>query len=313
MAKIACLEAIKENIKKVVVGKDEVIDMLLVSLICSGHIIIEDLPGLGKTTLASALADSLGCEFQRIQFTPDVLPSDITGFNVYDINSGKKAFHKGSVHSQIVLADEINRASPKTQSALLEAMQERQVTVDGKTYELPKPFMILATENPVDTAGTYPLPEAQLDRFLMRVNMGYPTFDAELEIVKKNRSVTEDVKLQPVASAEEILKIQEGIGLIYISDEVLKYIVEIVSATREYDGVVMGVSPRGSIALTQAACGLAILEGRNFVIPDDVKRLAPFVLAHRMIMKNRSGAKGTTSMDAIENILQTINVPKIKD
>ena len=158
MAKINCLEAIKENIKKVVVGKDEVIDLLLVSLICSGHIIIEDLPGLGKTTLASALAASLGCDFQRIQFTPDVLPSDITGFNVYDINTGKKTFHKGSVHSQIVLADEINRASPKTQSALLEAMQERQVTVDGETYVLPKPFMILATENPVDTAGTYPLP-----------------------------------------------------------------------------------------------------------------------------------------------------------
>ncbi|MBR3909636.1 MAG: MoxR family ATPase [Clostridia bacterium] len=312
MAKINCLEAIKENIKKVVVGKDEVIDLLLVSLICSGHIIIEDLPGLGKTTLASALAASLGCDFQRIQFTPDVLPSDITGFNVYDINTGKKTFHKGSVHSQIVLADEINRASPKTQSALLEAMQERQVTVDGETYVLPKPFMILATENPVDTAGTYPLPEAQLDRFLMRINMGYPSAEAELEILKSNRSALQEMNLQPVATAEEIMKIQQAIGLVYISDDILKYIINITSATREYEGVVMGASPRGSIALTQAACGMAILEGRNFVTPDDVKRLAPYVLAHRMIMKNRSGAKGTTATDVIDEILHTVKVPKIK-
>ena len=312
MAKINCLEAIKENIKKVVVGKDEVIDLLLVSLICSGHIIIEDLPGLGKTTLASALAASLGCDFQRIQFTPDVLPSDITGFNVYDINTGKKTFHKGSVHSQIVLADEINRASPKTQSALLEAMQERQVTVDGETYVLPKPFMILATENPVDTAGTYPLPEAQLDRFLMRINMGYPSAEAELEILKSNRSALQEMNLQPVATAEEIMKIQQAIGLVYISDDILKYIINITSATREYEGVVMGASPRGSIALTQAACGMAILGGRNFVTPDDVKRLAPYVLAHRMIMKNRSGAKGTTATDVIDEILRTVKVPKIK-
>ena len=312
MAKINCLEAIKENIKKVVVGKDEVIDLLLVSLICSGHMIIEDLPGLGKTTLASALAASLGCDFQRIQFTPDVLPSDITGFNVYDINTGKKTFHKGSVHSQIVLADEINRASPKTQSALLEAMQERQVTVDGETYVLPKPFMILATENPVDTAGTYPLPEAQLDRFLMRINMGYPSAEAELEILKSNRSALQEMNLQPVATAEEIMKIQQAIGLVYISDDILKYIINITSATREYEGVVMGASPRGSIALTQAACGMAILEGRNFVTPDDVKRLAPYVLAHRMIMKNRSGAKGTTATDVIDEILRAVKVPKIK-
>ena len=312
MAKIECLEAIRENIKKVIVGKDEVIDLLLVSLICSGHIIIEDLPGLGKTTLASALASSLGCDFQRMQFTPDVLPSDITGFNVYDINTGKKSFHKGSVHSQIVLADEINRASPKTQSALLEAMQERQVTVDGETYQLPKPFMILATQNPVDTAGTYPLPEAQLDRFLMRINMGYPTVEAELDILRSNRSALKESGLTPVATASEIIKLQEAIELVYVSDDILKYIINITTATREYEGVVMGVSPRGSIALTQAACGMAILSGRNYVIPDDVKRLAPYVLAHRMIMKNRSGAKGTTAEDAINDILNTVKVPKVK-
>ncbi len=312
MEKIKCIEAIKENIKKVVVGKDEVIDMLLVSLICSGHIIIEDLPGLGKTTMASALAASLGCEFQRIQFTPDVLPSDITGFNVYDINTGKKSFHKGSVHSQIVLADEINRASPKTQSALLEAMQERQVTVDGVTYQLPRPFMILATENPVDTAGTYPLPEAQLDRFLMKIKMGYPSFDSEIDIIRKNRSALNEIDLKAVATAEEIIKIQEALELVFIADEVMKYIVEITTATRDYETVATGVSPRGSIALAQAACGLAILEGRNYVIPDDVKRLAPYVLAHRMIMKNRSGASGTTAEDAINDILNTVKVPKVK-
>ncbi len=312
MEKIRCIEAIKENIKRVVVGKDEVIDMLLVSLICSGHIIIEDLPGLGKTTMAGALASSLGCDFQRIQFTPDVLPSDITGFNVFDINTGKKSFHKGSVHSQIVLADEINRASPKTQSALLEAMQERQVTVDGKTYELPKPFMILATENPIDTAGTYPLPEAQLDRFLMKIKMGYPSFESELDIIRQNRSVVAEARLEPVATAEEIIKIQEALELVYVTDDVLKYIVEITTATRNYDTVATGVSPRGSIALTQAACGLALLEGRNYVLPDDVKRLVPYVLAHRMIMKNRSGAKGTTAEDALNDILSNIRVPKVK-
>ena len=307
-----CLNAIKDNIKKVVVGKDDVIDMMLVSLICSGHVIIEDLPGLGKTTLASALAASLGCDFQRIQFTPDVLPSDITGFNMFDMQTGKQVFHKGSIHNQIILADEINRASPKTQSALLEAMQEKQVTVDGTTYELPKPFMIMATENPVDMAGTYPLPEAQMDRFLMQINMGYPSFDAELDIVRSHRSVTEEVKLQAVATGEEILEIQKLIQTVTIDDEILNYIVELTTATRTFEGVLVGVSPRGTIALTQAACGLAILDGRDYVVPDDVKRLAPYVLAHRMIMKNRSGAKGTTAVDAIGKILDSLRVPKVK-
>lgn len=310
MTSNACLNAIKENIKKVVIGKDDAIDMMLVSLICSGHIIIEDLPGLGKTTLASALASSLGCDFQRIQFTPDVLPSDITGFNIFDINTGKQSFRKGSVHNQIILADEINRASPKTQSALLEAMQEGQVTVDGVTYELPKPFMIMATQNPVDMAGTYPLPEAQMDRFLMQINIGYPSFDSEIDIVKSQRSVTEKVKLEAVASADDVLALQKTIQDIHIDDQVLGYIVEIVTATRKADGVLVGASPRGSIALTQASCGYAIIEGRNYVTPDDVKKLAPYVLTHRMVMKNRSGIKGTTAADVIENVLESVPVPK---
>lgn len=312
MSSIRCLTDIKENIKKVVIGKDDVIDKVLVSLICSGHVLIEDLPGLGKTTLVSALASSLGCDFQRIQFTPDVLPSDITGFNIYQLENGEQKFVKGSIHSQIVLADEINRASPKTQSALLEAMQERQVTVENKTYPLPKPFIVLATQNPVDMAGTYPLPEAQMDRFLMQITMGYPSFEEEINIVNSHRSVTEEVELKAVASADEIIAVQELVSKVNVDESIVKYIVEIVSATRTYDGVVTGVSPRGSIFLTQAACGLAILEGRRYVLPDDAKRMAPCVLAHRMIMKNRSGAKGTTALDAIDNILKNIKVPKVK-
>ncbi len=312
MNPINSLSAIKNNIKKVVVGKDDVIDKMLISLICSGHILMEDLPGLGKTTIISALAESLGCAFQRIQFTPDVLPSDITGFNMFKLQTGEQQFIPGSIHNQIVIADEINRASPKTQSALLEAMQERQVTVDGKTYPLPRPFMVMATQNPIDMAGTYPLPEAQMDRFLMQITMGYPTFDEELDIVRTHRSVTEIEKITPVASPEDIIALQELLPKIHVDEEIVKYIVEIVTATRNYEGVLTGVSPRGSIFLTQAACGMAILEGRSYVIPDDVKRLAPCVLAHRMIMKNRSGAKGTTALDAVEAILKTVRVPKVK-
>ncbi len=312
MEAVTCLSAIRENIKKVVVGKEEVIDRLLIALICSGHVLVEDLPGLGKTTLVSALASSLGCGFQRIQFTPDVLPSDITGFNMYQLQTGEKVFHPGSIHNQIILADEINRASPKTQSALLEAMQERQVTVDGETYQLPKPFMVLATQNPVEMAGTYPLPEAQMDRFLMRISMGYPSHQEEMDIVRSHRSVTETMALQPVASAEDILKIQASLPSIHVDEAVLDYIVKIVEGTRTAEGVLMGVSPRGSIALTQAACAKAILAGRAYVLPDDVKQMAACVLSHRIVMKNRSGAEGTTAVDVVETVLSTVKVPKVK-
>ena len=207
----SCLQAITRNMQQAVLGKDAVIDRLLIALICAGHVLVEDLPGLGKTTAVSALAASLGCSFQRIQFTPDVLPSDITGFNVIRLQSGDSVFHSGSVHNQIVLADEINRASPKTQAALLEAMQERQVTVDGVTYPLPHPFMVLATQNPVEMAGTYPLPEAQLDRFLMQIHMGYPTRAEELEILRSHRSVTDRTRLEPVADAADILAMQQAL------------------------------------------------------------------------------------------------------
>lgn len=305
-----CLATVKENIKKVIKGKDEIIDLMLISLICSGHIIIEDLPGLGKTTLAAALAQSLGCDFQRIQFTPDVLPSDITGFNIFDIKTGHPRFQKGSIHNQIILADEINRAGPKTQSALLEAMQEGQVTVDGATYPLPKPFMIMATQNPVDMAGTYPLPEAQLDRFLMKLSLGYPDENIEADIIRSNIAVNEKVKLFPVTTAENIVEIQNYVKEIYIDDRLVEYIVSIVSETRNYENVLVGVSPRGSIALAKAACAMAILNNRSYVLPDDIKYLAPYVLAHRMIMKKHRSEDGQSAAEVINEILNTIAVPQ---
>lgn len=304
------LSLIKENIKKAVVGKDEVIDLLLVSLICSGHVLVEDVPGLGKTTMVSALASSLGCNFQRIQFTPDILPSDITGFTMFNMKTGEKEFHKGSIMHQIVLADEINRASPKTQSALLEAMQERQVTVDANTYVLPKPFMVLATQNPVDMAGTYPLPEAQLDRFFMQLSMGYPTKAGELEILKSHRSVTDIINLDPVASAEDVLAMQKQVENVHCDEKLMNYIVDIVEATRTYDGVLIGASPRGSIALLQAACGHAMLCGRDFVTPDDIKKLAPYVLCHRIIMRGRAGIGANAQLEVVNNILKNIKIPK---
>lgn len=312
MDPIKCLEAIRKNMKKAVVGKEAIIDQLLIALICSGHVLVEDLPGLGKTTLVSSLAASLGCEFQRIQFTPDVLPSDITGYSMVQMQTGEQIFRPGSIHHQIILADEINRASPKTQSALLEAMQERQVTVDGKTYPLPKPFMVLATQNPVEMAGTYPLPEAQMDRFLMRVSVGYPSHEEELAIVRSRRSVTKALQLEPVADVKDILAIQAFVEKVHVEEAVLEYIVALVETTRRAEGVLIGVSPRGSIALTQAACAAAILQGRDYVIPDDVKKLAVSVLAHRIVMKSRSGLEGASATDVVEKVLRTVKVPRSK-
>lgn len=304
------LAKIKENMKKVIVGKDEVIDLLLVSMLCSGHIIVEDVPGLGKTTMVSALAASLGCSFQRIQFTPDVLPSDITGFNMLNMQTGAKEFHKGSIMHQIILADEINRASPKTQSALLEAMQENQVTVDGNTYKLEKPFMVLATQNPVDMSGTYPLPEAQLDRFLMQISVGYPSFDNEVEILRTRRSVSEVVALEPVISSSEVVALQKAVEEVHCDDSIYDYIVRIVEATRNAEGVILGSSPRGSIALLKSSCAYAFLNGRDYVIPDDVKKMAPFVLCHRIIMRGRVGVSDNTAQNVIKNILNSERVPK---
>lgn len=306
------LEDIRQSVKKVIVGKDDVVDLLLISLLCSGHVLIEDIPGLGKTTMVSALASSLGCSFRRIQFTPDVLPSDITGFTMFNMKTGEQELHMGSIMNQIVLADEINRSSPKTQSALLEVMQENQVTIDGTTYPAPTPFMVLATQNPVEMAGTYPLPEAQMDRFFMRISMGYPTHDEEMRIVNTHDDRQNNIQLEPVASAEDVIAMQKEVQEISISQPVVDYIVSIVSATREAEEVVMGASPRGSIALMQAARGVAMLAGRSFVLPDDVQKMAKYVLCHRMIMRNRAGLNRQTPESVIENILNSLPVPAVR-
>ena len=306
------LDAIRQNIQQVIIGKDRVIDHLLISLLCSGHVLIEDMPGLGKTTLVSALAASLGCSFRRIQFTPDVLPSDITGFTIFNLKTGEQELHLGSIMNQIVLADEINRTSPKTQSALLEVMQENQVTIDGKTYPAPAPFMVLATQNPVEMAGTYPLPEAQLDRFFMRISMGYPTHGEELDILHSHRTRQNAVKLQAVASAADVLDMQKALDDILCAPPVLDYIVSIVEATRALNDVLLGVSPRGSIALMQAAKGAALLEGRRYVLPDDVQRMAFPVLCHRLVMRTRAGLNRQTPESVIDAVLRTVPVPSAR-
>lgn len=306
------LDAIRQNIQQVIIGKDRVIDHLLISLLCSGHVLIEDMPGLGKTTLVSALAASLGCSFRRIQFTPDVLPSDITGFTMFNLKTGEQELHLGSIMNQIVLADEINRTSPKTQSALLEVMQENQVTIDGKTYPAPAPFMVLATQNPVEMAGTYPLPEAQLDRFFMRISMGYPTHGEELDILNSHRTRQNAVKLQAVASAADVLDMQKALDDILCAPPVLDYIVSVVEATRALNDVLLGVSPRGSIALMQAAKGAALLEGRRYVLPDDVQRMAFPVLCHRLVMRTRAGMNRQTPESVIDAVLRTVPVPSAR-
>ena len=305
------LNAIRDNVRQAIVGKDDVIDDLLVSLLCAGHVLIEDMPGLGKTTLVSALAASLGCSFRRIQFTPDVLPSDITGYTMYNMKTGEQEVHMGSIMHQIVLADEINRSSPKTQSALLEVMQEAQVTIDGQTYPAPSPFMVLATQNPIETAGTYPLPEAQLDRFLMRLSLGYPTREEEIQILATHRSRSRTKDLQAVVTAEDVIEMQRVLDTVTISPEITEYIVAIAEATRNQPNVRLGVSPRGTIALMQASRGRAMLAGRSFVMPDDVQACARQVLCHRMIMKVQGGADRQTSAAVVENILQSLPVPGV--
>ena len=309
---ISLLNEIRYNVKSVIIGKDEVIDQLLISLLCSGHVLIEDMPGTGKTTLVSALASSLGCSFRRIQFTPDVLPSDVTGFTMFNMRTGEQELHEGSIMNQIVLADEINRTSPKTQSALLEVMQENQVTIDGKTYPAPSPFMVLATQNPVEMTGTYPLPEAQMDRFLMRVSMGYPAHREEVDILKNHRSRHQTVSLSPVADAQAVLQMQQELDTILCSAPVMDYIVSLAEMTRSLEEVQMGVSPRGTIALMQASKGSAMLAGRSYVLPDDVQKMAFPVLCHRLVMRMRAGMRRQTPENVIQAILRPVPVPAVK-
>lgn len=300
---------VRDNIGLVIVGKQDVVDLALVGLLGEGHILLEDVPGIGKTTLAKALARSIGCSFRRIQFTPDLLPSDVTGINYYDQKRGEFEYRPGPIHANIVLADEVNRATPRTQSSLLEAMEERQVTVDGETRALPRPFLVLATQNPIELEGTFPLPEAQLDRFMLRLSIGYPSEDEEAAIAGSFETRNPLTDLQAVVSAEEVVAAQEECRSVHIADVVRRYMVQVVRATREHPDVRFGASPRATLALTRACQALAAISERDFVLPDDVKRLAPVALAHRLVLKPQALLKGRTSEDVVREVLNSTPVP----
>lgn len=302
-------ERIIANVEQVIVGKSHEIRLAVTALLCGGHMLIEDVPGVGKTMLARAIAVSTGCTFRRIQFTPDLLPSDVTGVSIYNQKSGDFEFRPGPVLAQVVLADEVNRATPKTQSALLEAMEERQVTVDGVTYRMPQPFMVLATQNPIEYEGTFPLPEAQLDRFLIRMFLGYPSPTDEVLVLDAQQTRHPIEALQQVTDANEILQLQRAVREIYVDPLIKQYIVQLANATREHEAVYLGASPRGSIALFRTAQARALLEGRDFVIPDDVKDMAVFTLAHRVIVSPGARVKGVTQADVIAQCLQRVPVP----
>ncbi|MBI9049517.1 MAG: MoxR family ATPase [Anaerolineaceae bacterium] len=300
---------LKDNLGKVIIGKDRSIDLVIVGLLCQGHLLIDDVPGVGKTVLARSLAKSIDCEFKRIQFTPDMLPSDLTGVSIYNQKNNEFEFKSGPLFAQIVLADEINRATPKTQSALLEVMEERQITVDGISYTLEAPFMVLATQNPIEYEGTFPLPEAQLDRFLMRFRMGYPSLTTEINILSMQQLSHPIDSISSVLNLADIRVAQEQIKQVHISDAVKRYIVEISRATREHEDVYLGASPRGSLGLLRTAQARAILEQREYVIPDDVKDLAIPVLAHRVVVQPSARIQEIKPETIIEEILKTVPVP----
>lgn len=300
---------ISENIAKVIVGKEQTIELLLVALLADGNVLLEDMPGLGKTLLAKSLAKSIGGTFKRIQCTPDLLPSDITGFNSYNQKSGQFSFQPGPVMTNILLADEINRTIPRTQSSLLESMEERQVTVDGETLPLPTPFFVMATQNPIELEGTFPLPEAQLDRFLLRTRIGYPERSEELAILERFQADDPHVQLTPVAGPDDISAMQQACRQVKASQPVKEYIVSLVEATRRHPAVRLGASPRGSLSLMKAGQALAALWERDFVLPDDIKYLAPPVLGHRLILKDAEELRGVTSEQVVKDIIAKEPIP----
>jgi MoxR-like ATPase len=305
----ALFDALLANVEHVIQGKREPVRLALVCLFAEGHLLIEDVPGVGKTSMAKALARSIDGTWSRIQFTPDLLPSDVTGVSVWNRVANEFEFRPGGVFADVVLADEINRASPKTQSALLEAMEERQVTVDTHTYGLPRPFMVIATQNPIELEGTYPLPEAQLDRFLMRIQMGYPSHDAERAILDTRGSHASVEELAPVTSAAEIVAAASAVADIHVADNLKAYIVDLVTATRQHRDLALGVSPRGALALQRAARALAASIGRDYVVPDDIKRLAVAVLEHRLLLAPDAQLRGAAPGDVVRELLASVPVP----
>ncbi|WP_199620830.1 AAA family ATPase [Paenibacillus alkalitolerans] len=303
------IDGIRGTIGQVVVGKDDTVDLLLTSLLANGHALLEDVPGTGKTLLAKSLARSLDCSFKRIQFTPDLLPSDVSGINYFNQKSGDFEFRPGPVFANVLLADEINRATPRTQSSLLECMEERQITIDGVTHRLESPFLVIATQNPVDNQGTFPLPEAQLDRFLLRITMGYPSFEESKDILLRFRESNPLDTIRPAATAEEVVAAQKFAAAVRISDDLLNYIIRIAEASRSHPDVTLGVSPRGSQALLKASQAYALVRGRDYVTPDDIKSVAVSALSHRLLIRNAVRGREQRAEEVVRKLLNEVEVP----